>query len=350
MQLNEFSLSTLITVLRSKAKRIMLIVVSAAVVGYLLGWCIPKEYQSEASIIPETPDESGMGGAASLASMAGIDLGSGLDAIGPDLYPNVVGSNAFLVDMLYVRVSMLEGEAKDILLMEYLQDHTSMPFWGYGKKALGALMKMLRSSKPKGSMIPTEGRINPEYMSEDDEALVEGLKYSIGCQADVKTGVIYVSYRCQDPLVAKMVVDTVMQRLQQFITDYRTSKARVDLLHYQQMERETRAEYERAQMAYARYCDSHAGNLLQTYVSERDVLENDMQLALTAYQRMKQQAQMAESKVQEKTPAFTVLQRASVPTRHCAPHKMLMGIMLGFLAGAGTVAWYYVRLLLGKEV
>ncbi len=349
MLINEFSLSTLIALLRGKTKRIVLNGVLAAVLGYLLGWCIPKEYQSEASIIPEVPEEGSMGGAASLASMAGINLGMGTDAIGPDLYPSVVASNDFLVDMLYTPVSMQNQEVKDVPLMEYLQDHTSMPFWGYAKKAFGAVMKKLTGPKPKGGVPSADGRINPENMSLDDEALLEALKYSIGCQTDLKTGVIFVSYRTQDPLVSKMVVDAVMQRLQQFITDYRTSKARVDLLHYRQMERETKAVYDSTMLAYARYCDSHAGNLLQAYVSERDALENEMQLALTAYQRIKQQVQLAESKVQEKTPAFTVLQRASVPTRHCAPHKMLMGIMWGFLAGVGTVGWYYVRLLLGKE-
>ncbi len=349
MQINEFSFSTLIALLRSKAKRVVLNGILAAVVGFLLGWCIPKEYQSEASIIPETPEEGGLGGAASLASMAGIDLGMGTDAISPELYPNVVSSNAFLVDMLYTRVSMQEQDVKDVTLLDYLQNHTSMPFWGYGKKALGAVMKKITRPKSAKGGVTVDGRINPENMSLDDEALVEALKYSIVCQTDLKTGIIYVSYRSQDPLVSKMVVDTLMQRLQQFITDYRTSKARVDLLHYQLMEGETRAEYERAQKAYAQYCDSHAGNLLQVYVSERDALENDMQLAMTAYQRMKQQVQLAESKVQEKTPAFTILDRASVPTRHCSPHKMLMAIMWFFLAGIGTVTWYYVRLLFGKE-
>ncbi len=350
MHINEFSLDTLLSLLRRKAKRIAGIAFAAAVVGYLLGCCIPKEYRSEASIIPENSEENSLGSASTLASMAGVSLGQGLDAIGPDLYPDVVASNQFLVDMLYTPVETEDGGVKADLIT-YLRHHTRMPFWGKAHMAVGRVMKMLTGpKKKKRGGVGGDGRIDPQRMGEDDEALVEMLKNTIGCQMNEKSGVIYVSYQCQDPLVAKMVVDTVTLRLQQFITDYRTSKARVDLVHYQELERESKAEYDRTARVYANYTDAHQGNLLQAYESRRDALENEMQLALTAYQRNKQQVQLAEAKVQEKTPAFTVLQAAGVPSRHAAPHKMLMAIMWAFLAGMGTVAYYYLRLLFGKQV
>lgn len=47
-----------------------------------------------------------------------------------------------------------------------------------------------------------------------------------------------------------------------------------------------------------------------------------MQMAFTAYNSLAQQRILAESKLQERTPAFTVLQNASVPVKHAGPKRM----------------------------
>ncbi len=348
MQFNEFSFSTLLHLLRCRLWRIVRNCAIAAVVGFLIALCIPKEYTSSASIIPENGNAADNGGLSALTSMAGINLNEGEDAIGPDLYPTVVASNRFVADLLYTPVQTIDGEV-DTDLMTYMKRYTRRPWWGYGKLWMGKLMKAINPPKDYNKRGADE-RINPERLSRDDEMLIEGLKNAIDCQMDEKTGMINISFHAQDPLVAKTIVDTLMFNLQQFITAYRTSKARNDLQHYVQIEKETREKYDAAQKAYARYCDSHMGEtLLQAYQSEMEALETELSVAMTAYTQVKQQVQLADAKVQERTPAFTVVEVAAVPARHSSPHKLLMAIAFAFLAGVGTVAWYYVRLLLGKE-
>ncbi len=348
MQFNEFNFSTLLKLLKGKIRPISRNCIIAAILGFLIAWCIPKEYESSASIIPETGSMSSMGtGISALTSMAGLDLEDGMDAIGPDLYPTVVVSNRFVANLLYTRVQTIDGDV-DTTLMTYLKEDTRMPWWGYGKKFVGGIMRKL--NPPKEHFVRGEDdRIDPECLSMDDEMMLEGIKNSIGCQTDEKTGMINISFRSQDPLVSKTMVDTIMQHLQSFITEYRTSKARTDLLHYLQIEEETHEKYEETQKAYADYCDSHMGNLLQAYQGEMEALETEMSVALTAYTSVKQQVQMADARVQEQTPAFTIVEVAGVPPRHCSPHKLLMALCYAFLAGLGTIGWYYVRLLLGKE-
>ncbi len=349
MRFNEFDLSTLFRLLRDKCKSMARNCIIAAVVGFLIAWCIPKEYESSASIIPETSANAmEASGLSALTSMAGINLNEGEDAIGPDLYPTVVESNRFVVELLYTPVETIDGEQVPDLLT-YMKEYTRRPWWGYTRIWMGRLMKKI--NPPEDHNARGEGaRINAERLSRDDEMLIEGLKNCIDCQMDEKTGMINISFRAQDPLVAKTIVDTLMLNLQEFITAYRTSKARIDLLHYQQIEEETRQKYEQAQKAYAAYCDTHMGTtLLQAYQTEMEALEAELSVALTAYTQVKQQVQLAEAKVQEKTPAFTVVEVASVPPRHASPHKLLMAIAFAFLALVCTVGWYYVRLLFGKD-
>ncbi len=347
MQFNEFSFSTLWRLLCGKRKVILRNCVIAAVVGFLIAWCIPKEYESSASIIPETGLTADASSLSAITSMAGININEGEDAIGPDLYPTVVASDRFIVDLLYTPVETIDGEVSTDL-MTYMKRDTSHPWWAYGRIWMGKLMKALNPPKDYNKRGASE-RIDPERLSIDDEMMIEGLKSAINCQMDEKTGMIYISFRSQDPLVSKIVVDTVMSHLQEFITAYRTSKARNDLRHYQQIEEETRQKYDEAQRAYARYCDSHMGTLLQAYQSEMEALETELSVALNSYTQVKQQVQLAEAKVQEKTPAFTEVESASVPARHSYPHKMLMAIAFAFLAGVVTVGYYYVRLLFAKE-
>ena len=57
----------------------------------------------------------------------------------------------------------------------------------------------------------------------------------------------------------------------------------------------------------------------------------------------------AEAKLREKTPAFTIIEKASVPNLHSAPKKMMIAIAFLFVAFIGTVFYYYFKLLYSKK-
>lgn len=189
--------------------------------------------------------------------------------------------------------------------------------------------------------------MNPEYLSVKEEAFVKLLRSSITCNVDDDTYVIAIDFRAQDPVVAKIMVDTVTAHLQQFITRYRTNKARGDLEYYRSLEREAWTKYEETRKAYAKFVDSHMDATLQSVVSERDKLENELQLDYNVYSNYKQQVLGAEAKVQERTPAFTVVECASVPLLAESPRKTFILIAFVFLGVMGTIGWIYICLFLG---
>lgn len=342
----EFDLKTFLNTVKKARKRIITNCVIAAVLGAIVAFSIPKEYLASASVAPESQDDEGLSGVSSLASMAGINLNSGTDAIGPELYPTVIASNDFVVDLLYTRVQTVDGDTMDY--KTYLKTQTKMPWWGYGQVWIGKLMQKIAPRQSFSASVSGDDRIDPQHMSYEDEAMVEAVKGSISCSMDEKTMVISLAVRTQDPLVSKIMVDSVMVHLQNFITLYRTNKARNDLDYYKELETEASRQYRRAETKYSEYCDTHKGTVLQSFISEQERLENELSIALSAYTQVRQQVQMAQAKVQEKTPAFTVLERASVPNIHVSPKKMLIDIAFIFLAFIGTVSWYYVALLFGK--
>lgn len=341
----EFDFPTLLRTLNARKKRILINCGIAFAVGIVVAFSIPKQYTSSVSLAPEMQDNSnGMGSVGSLASIAGIDLGNSTDAIGPDLYPDVVSSNAFLVDLLDIRVETIDGNVNTTFL-EYLKNYQKRAWW---TSILGGAQKVVKALFKKEETPDGKKKIDPQRLTIEEEALVTQMRGLISCAVDDKSGIISISVTAQDPLVAKMVVDTATIHLQQFITQYRTNKARNDLGYYTQLEKEARRQYETAQKAYANYSDSHQDATLQSYIVRQESLENDLQLSYSNYSKIRQQVQMAEAKVQEKTPAFTIVEQASVPNLPSAPKKKLLIIAFIFVTFAGTVLWIYIRLLWPK--
>lgn len=345
--MNEFSLKEFFTEICCHKKKIFTITFIAALVGLVIGFSIPKHYSTYISLAPELSEEKGLGGMSGLASLAGIDLGQGTDAIGPDLYPDVIATNSFLVDLLSVKVRTLEGDTCSY--QKYMILHSKSPWWSYGKIWVGKLMKMLRPKKPMYSLNGGNKGIDPKCLSEEEDILINGLRSSISCAIDEDNGVINLSFSAQDPLVSMMMVDTVMAKLQQFITAYRTNKARVDLSYYKLLEDSTRINYEKAKKQYTIFCDSHKDLTMQAYMSERESLENELQLAFSAYSQVKQQAQLAQAKVQENTPAFTIVEDSTLPIRPDGPKKKLILFACIFLGFFGSIGWIYYRLLFKKN-
>lgn len=345
--MNNFDLITFLKTVRRRWKLIAVNAFVAAAAGLVIAFSIPRQYTASVSLAPELSEEGGglSGSLGKIASLGGFDLGGGTDAIGPALYPDVIGTNDFLVKLLGVSVTTDEGGQMDF--KTYLTKHTRIPWWGYVKVGLGKLIKMMRPAKKKRQLGGGEdpGAMNPKCLSEEEEQLVTSLRGAVYCKVDDESGVVGVSVTTQDPLVSMQIADSVVNHLQGFITRYRTSKACNDLVYYRGLEKEAAAKYELAKRKYAAYCDSHQDLALQSYRTEQESLENELQMAFTAYSQIRQQVQMAEAKVQEKTPAFTMLEDSSVPNAPVAPRKVLILFGCIFLGVLGTLGWIYVRLL-----
>lgn len=114
-------------------------------------------------------------------------------------------------------------------------------------------------------------------------------------------------------MVSAIMADTILNRLQEYITMYRTKKARVDLDYFQKLYNEAKVQYTKSRQTYAAYSDANNELTLQSFKLKVEDLENEMQLKYNVYTQIAQQLQMAKAKVQESTPAFTTIQQATVP-------------------------------------
>jgi len=302
--------------------------------------CVPRYYRSTVKLAPEMENSSGVGALGSLASSFGIDLGTveTSDAISPLLYPELVASPNFLVSLFDIHVVSEDGEI-DTDYYTYLRYHQKKTLYMrpvvWAKRQINKLLK----KKKIGGRSGEDGAIDPTRLSEDDARIVRGLQKNIVCNVDKKTVVISITVTDQDRLICADIADSVRVHLQQFITDYRTSKARIDAEHYRALAAKAFDDYKMAMRRYSNYCDTHVNSILQSYLSKRDELENDMQLKLNTYTALNTQWETAKARIQEKTPAFTVLEVASAPIKPAGPKRMLFVLGMLILTTIGAVLY-----------
>ena len=322
--------------------------VGAAVIGMVVAFSIPKEYATSMKLAPETTGKTPGGGMGALAAMAGINLGSssGQDALSPDLYPDIVSSTPFLTGLFDVNVTTQDGSVKTSLY-EYMKEHQRKPWWGSVLsapfKALGWGMSLFRETEKDA---PAGSKVDPFKLTPKQAGIVNALSSRISVSVEKKTGVTTLSVQMQDPVISAALTDTVMHRLQDYITDYRTNKARHDLAFTEKLYKEAKENYYTAQQRYARHVDGNLDVILQSYRSEQERLQNEMTLAYGVYNQLAQQLQMAKAKVQEITPVYTVVQPAVVPLRPIKPNKITILFGFVFLAAAGSSLW----ILYGRDL
>ena len=291
--------------------------------------CLPRYYQSTLSLAPEIGGTSGLGGTlGSLASSFGLDLGSmeTTDAINPMLYPDLMEDNGCVVGLFDIKVKSKDGEIA-CSYYDYLLKHQKRPFWQY---VIVWVKKLL--PKDEEHVINKGNKLNPYVLSKRQDEICKLIRDKVSISIDKKTAVISISVEAQDPLICKTVADSVKERLQTFITNYRTNKARIDEKHYKNLVEEAKADYEKARRLYGSYADSNMEMVLESYRAKQTDLENDMQLKYNTYTTLMTQYQMAKAKVQERTPAFTLVQGAAVPIKPAGPKRMLFVVGMCLLA------------------
>lgn len=291
----------------------------------LLILSVPRYYTTEAKLAPETGNATNTGSIGSLASSLGIDMSQirSNDAITPLLYPELMEDNRFVTDLFQISVRTRQNQQYSYF--EYLANHQAKPWWG--------------NLFAREKAVQTMGNLSPYTLTKEQSRVAEEVRQNITLRVDSKNGIITITSTAQDPLVCKTLADSLSTKLKAFITDYRTDKARKDVAYYKKITREALEEYEAARRRYAAYADANQDLVLQTVQSKIADLENDMQLKYNTYSNARNQYDAAKAKLQERTPVFTLLKGASVPTKPAGPKRMLFVLAMELLVCMVLTLW-----------
>lgn len=316
-----------------------------AVIGIVVALGIPQEYTASTLIVPEGFNRGSSSGMSALTDMAGIHLGSSTttdrDAIYPSLYPIIVNSTPFLIRLFDIKVRQRK-DSTAITLTQYLQEHQKTPWWRIITSAPSRLTGWtisLFKHVPKEDGEKKKTKIDPFQLTRKEAGVAGTIASRINIGVDKKKRVVTVFVTMQDPLVAAIVADTVRVHLQEYITEYRTNKARRILKYTEQLRNEAQAEYHKAQSQYTRYADVNLGLSKLASRAELVRLQNEMNLAHATYNQMEQQVQVAKAKMEKAIPVYAIIQPVRVPLSPSKPNIGMILVGCTFLCGVMSVAW-----------
>lgn len=340
----EIRLSDIVQFLKGSRKLAIISGLILLVLGALYAFSKPNEYSAQVTVMPELQSKAGgLGGLSSLAGLAGIDIGGAtggsVDAIRPDVYPDVLKSVPFALEVLKQPVySQLLG--KETSLQTFFEELDKRSFLGGSASA---------DNVEEQPMPDPKNRSKTLYITKKQEELIKQIQNSVVATFDKKTGIITVAATMPDPVVAASMARFSLEYLTQYITSYRTGKASNQVHFLTRQVDEAKSRYQKAEYALSSYRDQNRNIYLNTARIQEQRLQADFLLTQTVYSELSKQLEQAKIKVAEEAPVFKVLEPARIPLKKSAPKRTF--IMLGF-AVAGClfgVLIYGVSLFLNSK-
>lgn len=343
----EIDIMELISKLWKRRSFIIKWCIAGAIIGLVAGFSIPKTYWAGVTLAPELQQKTSSG-VSSIASMMGVNLNNSVDAINAEMFPDVVHSTPFIYELFDLPVTF---ERKDsvitVPLLEYMKEYQKSPWWTpiikFPFKVLGWCIDLVRPDEDEEES--GEVVLNPTNLPKKERKVVKYFAENIMVNVDKKSLKTQMSLTMQDPLVVATVMNAVIDNLKDYMSDYRSSKARQDVENLEVICAQRKADYYKAQQAYAKYIDANKNVILQSANAERERLQQEMNLAYQVYSQVATQLEGARIQAEQAKPVFVIIDPVTVPIRKAAPSKAKMLVIWTFLAGCCAAAW----VLFGEE-
>lgn len=334
----EIRLSDIVQFLKDSRWRVVIWAVAFSILGVFYSLSKPDEFTASVRVMPELKGSSGGGGMGDIRSLAGlagvnIDNAGAPEAIRPDLYPDIIQSIPFTLYLLGQPVT--EG-ATPFSLERFLTE-----------KSKGGIMGWIAGSQDgKESALPIEKNVKTLQLTSLQESLSRQINQRVTAAIDRKSGIITITSVMPDPSVAAITAGKTLDYLTNYVTNYRTGKARQQLDFLNQQVSNANRRYQSAEYTLSSYRDRNRALFLNTAKIEEQRLQADYLLAQTVFNDLSKQLEQARIKVQEEAPVFQVLEPARVPLQKSAPRRST--IVLGFFAFGALMglAWSFVRRLI----
>ena len=308
------------------------------VIGIIIVLGTPKEYKSEVTLLVETQSKNnGMSGLLQqVTGLSGLNLGganSGQDALSPQLYPDIVKSTPFLLEIMKQKIVESTYDST-ITVADYLERYTKSSLisnvLGYTIGIPFRIINIFRSKSVEKQLNEKNKKLNRLIFTKRQLDIAGQLSGVIKVKDGESSGILIIGVELQDAYVAAQLTDSVVKNLTQYIIDYRTQKAHADFIFINNRHSEAKSRYINSQLALATYNDRNKNIILASVQSEQQRLQSEYNLEFGIYNALSQQLEQAKLKVQENTPVFKVINPARVAFQKSKPNTNLILMAMVF--------------------
>lgn len=313
--------------------KIILITLLVGGLGAIYAFTAREEFVSEGKILPEVQSKTGgLGQFSGLAALAGVDISAvtgGSDAVRPDLYPDVLKSTPFFLELFKFKVKT--------------KDNKSWLFSDFYTKYV--LDNNLTEENIKLKFPVSDEYIAVNYQTERN---LKDLRTRITASYDKKTGIISVNTKMPDPVVAALVTRFSMNYLTNYIINYRTEKVKKDLQFLAERLDAAKGKYYTNQAKKAQYSDQMPLNVLklQSADLQRERIESEYKISSSFYNSLLQKYEEAKIKIQQETPVLKVLEPPVVSNLRNEPKRKILVIVFTLM---GLIISLFFILIINKN-
>nr|WP_255233429.1 Wzz/FepE/Etk N-terminal domain-containing protein [Aliifodinibius salipaludis] len=321
------------------------------VLGLLIALFSPKEYSTEATLMPET--QSAQSGASGLLQqyggmlgISGSQLSGGQEgSIPPQLYPNIVQSLPYQVELMNTEVYFSEYDTT-ATVHDFFSGIHSPSVLGYARQFTiglpGQIIGLFKAEEQDVSPLPKKvDRDSVLKLNREQMETVKILRERLSISVDQETGILTLTSEFPDPQAAAEIGRVGINLLKESVKEYRTQKARQNLEFVREQVEEVRKRFEEAQQQLAEFRDSNLNLATAKAQSREQELQSRYDLTFNLYNSLSQREEQAKLDLQEETPVLSVLQPVSVPLEDNTSGLLIL-IVSGMLGGIISLGWVLV--------
>lgn len=338
IEVEEFSLLPLLKIIWNNKIFVIKSISIAIITSIIIIVSIPKEYTVEVSLAPESGKNTNSG--ISIFGFSNFAVNEN-EALNVSLFPNVIKSTPFALELYNIPVKVTDKDEKNKIMPFYQYINTQKrPWWksimSFPTKIIS---KLVSFNKKEQIVLPTN--INPFQLTESEHASITSIKNIMNATIDKETNITTISVTLQDPLVTATIADTIVLKLQEYITNYRTKKAIDDYQYQDKLYQKAKKEYYQRQQEYASFIDRNQNLNKQSIKIEEERLRDQLNISSQIYQQAATHLEIVKAKIQENKPVFTIIEPASVPLLPSSPKKMMILSVLVFFSIAISTCWLF---------
>lgn len=340
----EIDLIALAKVLWDSRRIVIRIVIVFTFLGILIALFSQKKYTATTTMVPQVNNPSSrMGGLSSLASLAGfnLDMSIGGNEISPILYPQIVNSISFQLEIMNATYRFDELE-KEVSLYDYYLNYYKPGFFSVLKKYTiglpGVILKALRGEE---TIVPASPESGTLRISKDQDEIRKIIEEKLTLNVNDKDGYITLNSQFHQAELSAQIAQKAQKLLQNYITRFKVEKATAQLAFIEDRYNETKIEYENAQSKLAAYRDANRNITSAIAQTEQEKLENENQLAFEVYSELAKQLEQARIQVKEDTPVFSVIEEVMVPVEKSKPKRVMIIVMWSLLGVSIGIGWVF---------
>ena len=311
----------------------------------------PTEYLSDAILLQESQRETST--AQRFLQNFGGDFGGfnqqgRQGEISPNMYPLIIESVDFQYDLMFEEVQFSRFE-EPISFYEFFNNHYETPFRQQVYDFI--LDYTLLFPFKLFDWIINFTLFEEEEIEEELEEIEEIDERLLSLSSDerrpmsqlierinltMEGNVITVETRMPDRNAAAMLNVLVIERIQEYVTEYKIEKAKQNVDFITRQKEEARANYEEVQERLAEFRDQNINLQSNIAITQEERLTNQRNLTFNIYNSISAELEQAKLRLQEETPVFNVMQRPSLPTSSLGTSNriilvlMILGAFVGF--------------------